>query len=127
MAKNRTVFKEIPCTPYTVELWVLITDSPSFECARLNQRHKGLNLKWPEGAAAWTEDVIYNNYALAVVFDGREKYEVDTITHEVIHVKNIIMNFAGIKHDYSNDEAEAYLSGWIAGEIHKAWMEYKRL
>ncbi len=126
MSKSKTIFKEIDVNPYSVTLWILITNNPHLECARLNQKYKGLGLKWPDDAAAWTEDFFYNDSYLTVIIDPKS-YSVGLITHEVTHIKNMVYKHAGIKHDPNNDEPEAYLSGWIADEIYKAYTDYRKL
>lgn len=124
MAKRRTVFEEINISPYVCVLWLIITNDPHHECASMNQKYKNLGLVWPDDAAAWTEDRFYNGNYLAVVFDAKLGLDVNTIAHESIHIKNAVLRHAGIKHDFDNDEAEAYLTGWIAEQIYKAWKRY---
>lgn len=126
MKKPKTIFKELDINPYSVTMWLLITNNPHFECARLNQKYKNLSLKWPDDAAAWTEDNFYQDNYLTVIFDPAF-YDVGTVAHEVTHVKNMVYKHAGIKHDPTNDEPEAYLVGWLTNEIHKAYLEFKKL
>lgn len=123
MAKRRTVFKEIPIIPYVCVMWLIITNDPHHECAMMNQRYKNLGLKWPSDAAAWTEDQFYMGNYLSVVFDASLGLDVNTIAHEAIHIKNAVMKHSGIKHDFDNDEPEAYLTGWISEQIYRAWKE----
>lgn len=40
-----------------------------------------------------------------------------TITHEVIHIKNMIYRFIGDDPSIFNDEPEAYLTGWLTDTI----------
>ena len=40
-----------------------------------------------------------------------------TITHESIHAANCILHGAGVGVTLENDEAQAYLAGWIAKKI----------
>ncbi len=41
------------------------------------------------------------------------------ITHEAMHIVHFIADYAGIKVDTENDEALAYLIGWIVDEIYQ--------
>lgn len=125
--KNKTIFKEIPVNPYVARIWLIITNNPYFECAKMNQRHKDIGLDWSSDSAAQTERSFYKDNYLVVIFDGRQKWDINTICHEVVHIKNAIYNHAEMAHDDENDEPEAYLSGWIAEQIHNAWLEYKKL
>lgn len=42
-----------------------------------------------------------------------------TITHEAVHIVNLIFVDRGINQDLYNDEPQAYLTGWVVGEIVK--------
>ena len=41
------------------------------------------------------------------------------VSHEACHLAHRIMNDAGLEHTLLNDEAEAYLQGYIVNEIYK--------
>jgi len=124
--KNRELLKEIPVHPYPVDLWVLIADDVRKAVTKLCLKNKGLEIKWSEDMAAWTEDVFYNGYVLTIIFDPKE-FDVNTVAHECIHIKNRIFEHTDILHDFKNDEPEAYLVGWLVGELQKAYNEFKKL
>lgn len=124
--KNRELFKEIPVHPYSVDLWVLFADDVHKAVTRLCLKNKGLEIKWEDDMAAWTEDVFYRDYILPVIFDPSH-FDPATGSHEAVHIKNMIYQHAGIKHDFKNDEPEAYLLGWIVGELQKAYDEFRKL
>lgn len=67
---------------------------------------------------------------LLVVFDMKNiKNEVDlveTIAHEALHLTSFLFSKKGIKPDVNNDEAQAYLLGWFAGEIFKIYLKFKK-
>lgn len=83
---------------------------------------KAMNLKWcadhsnvnadTRGIGAWT-----------VLFD-REQMNHDTIAHEIFHLALEIGNWRGLNHQFdkneSNNEAYAYLIGWLSERIHRA-------
>lgn len=123
--KYKSIFKEIPMNPYSVTLWVMISNDCQKTVIELAQKHPGLNLPWGNDYAAWTEDVFYNDNYLAVIFD-RSEFNEGTVAHEAIHIKNLIMQHAGIKHDFKNDEPEAYITQQIVDEIYNVWKEYKK-
>jgi len=58
-----------------------------------------------------------NNFKEYVV--SFETEDLGTIAHEVIHLKNQIFKDCMMSLDVDNDEAEAYLVGWLYREIHK--------
>ena len=41
------------------------------------------------------------------------------MSHEAVHIVNYIFRAVGINLDLNNDEAQAYLHGWIVNEIDK--------
>jgi hypothetical protein len=44
---------------------------------------------------------------------------VATITHESVHLCNMLFKVIGAKTDLKNDESQAYLTDWFAKEIYK--------
>lgn len=50
---------------------------------------------------------------------------VNTITHECVHLCSFISKRLGLKLDVDNDEPQAYLAGWFAGEIFKTYLKLK--
>ncbi|UPW39321.1 hypothetical protein ESCO47_00085 [Escherichia phage vB_EcoM_ESCO47] len=44
---------------------------------------------------------------------------VNTLAHEIVHIKNSIAAHKGIKWCVNNDEAEAYLVGWLSEQLFK--------
>lgn len=119
------VFKKIPIHPYAVDLWLLISKDPHKDVTQLNVSNPGLQLKWGSDYAAWTNDHFYRDYILGVAFDA-SGFSPDTVAHEAVHIVNMVFKHAGIKYDPANDEPQAYLTGWIVGEIHKAYTELKQ-
>ena len=124
--KNRELFKDIPVHPYPVDLWILIADDTRKAVTKLCLKNKGLEIKWTDDMAAWTEDKFYKGYILPVIFDS-SCFDINTVAHEAIHIKNRIFEHTDIQPDSKNDEPEAYLVGWIVGEIKKAHTEFKKL
>lgn len=124
--KRKTLFKAIPLTPYAVDLWLLISNTPHYAVLELNQKHKGLGLKWDSGWAAWTEDNFYRDSYLTVVFEA-SCLDIETIAHEAVHIKNMVMKHSGWKQDLFNDEPEAYFLGFIVKSIYEASLEFKKL
>lgn len=53
----------------------------------------------------------------AVAF--KEKPSNKVIAHETVHLVNAIMDGRGIDHSFDNDEAQAYLTGWVFEQIEK--------
>lgn len=51
------------------------------------------------------------------------KSRTGDLAHEAHHVANIILDWAGVKRHGANDEAQAYLEGWIVDQFRdpKGW------
>lgn len=43
----------------------------------------------------------------------------DILAHEALHLTNYILSDRGVEVSLSNDEAQAYLLGWITGQIQR--------
>lgn len=119
------MLSKINVSPYHVDLWIVISKDPHKEVTQLNVSNPGVNIQWSDSMSACTRGDIYNGNAIVVVFDARD-IGVDIIAHEVIHIKNMVYSHSDITHDPSNDEPEAYLSGWIAGKIWETYREFKK-
>lgn len=122
--KKRVLLKHLSLQPYFVELWVLIADNPAPEVTKLCLANPGLAIRWTGDMAAWTEDKLYKDAILPVIFDASH-YDTDTAVHEAVHIKNILFKECGVKHDFENDEPEAYFMGWLVGELEKIYKEFK--
>ena len=78
--------------------------------------------------AGYKEDVAGNTAITLHYPDNPLKYVVvfkkgcvshGAIAHEACHLTQKLMNDVDIEHDYKNDEAEAYLIGFIVDGIHQ--------
>lgn len=66
---------------------------------------------------------------LITVFNPKSHDNILTpgvITHEAIHIKNMVFDTVGIKADPNNDEPEAYLTEWIVNQIYKVFSQVNR-
>lgn len=52
-------------------------------------------------------------------------FEAPIVAHEVIHIKNIVYQLINAKHDFNNDEFEAYLVEDIVNKIEKIYNQLK--
>lgn len=52
---------------------------------------------------------------------------LDTISHEIVHLVNAVCKSRGIKLDPDNDEAQAYLTGWVTSVVTKLFKKYIKL
>ena len=49
----------------------------------------------------------------------RSKPSASIIAHEAVHIVNHVYNDSRIMLDPPNDEPQAYLTGWVVGEMHR--------
>lgn len=117
------ILHKVPINPYALELWIVITSDPFKDVPKMNVTYPGLNITWDDGFAAWINDHIWEN-VICITFD-KKHFDPDVIAHEAVHAVNMIYTFSEIKHDPDNDEPQAYLTGWIVGEIHRAYKKKK--
>ena len=61
-----------------------------------------------------------------VWFHDPERMTLRNVTHESVHAANFIFSDLGIKIDTDNDEAQAYLAGFVADCIEKVQTEVVR-
>lgn len=108
------ILHRVPIAPYHIELLVVISKDPATDISKVNVTNPGLTGVWPKNAAACTNEIW--NGIIFVMFD-KKQFTPEIVAHEVVHVVNIAYEFLGIKLDPINDEPQAYLSGWIVGEI----------
>ena len=68
--------------------------------------------------SAFTYKDKRNNTDLYRVFVTKN-VEPSVIVHESVHIANFIFNNTGIQPSLTNDEVQAYLTGWIFEQINK--------
>lgn len=62
---------------------------------------------------------IQKDSGLGYVLWVRDKNDLKTITHELIHLVNFVFHTANIKTTFRNDEPMAYYYSYLFGEIYK--------
>lgn len=67
------------------------------------------------GAVTLKDEKKYRHYVVAFT----DKDHLSNIAHEIVHIKNYIFLDCVMQLDPNNDEAEAYLTGWLFDIIYK--------
>lgn len=119
------IIRKVLLSPYIVELWIVISDNPLVDIPKINKKYKGLDITWDAQTAAWTNDHFYEDNILGVALDTT-CWDVDTVAHEAVHIVNRTFKHAGYKNNPDNDEHQAYFTGWIVGEIFKAYQDFNK-
>ncbi|AHK11358.1 hypothetical protein F132_11 [Flavobacterium sp. phage 1/32] len=107
---KKTVKKKIPI--YFGNLVMLLVE----EMEDVNEKYK-IGAKNSYASLTWTKEKKsgVNEYFIAV----QRKTDNSVIAHEVVHIVNYIFTNNGVELDRFNDEAQAYLTGWVFGKIEK--------
>ncbi len=66
-----------------------------------------------------TDAFVYKDPKDRYVACFRSKPSPAIIAHEAVHVVNHVYNDGRMMLDPLNDEPQAYLTGWVVGEMHK--------
>ncbi len=102
-------------------LWIAVTTEPFDEFTeRVFEDGEVSDIpmrKMSESANGETTPVYSEKEKLggiAIRFRNRSLITFKTVAHESVHAANMIFKYCGCKVDTENDEAYAYLVGWIA-------------
>ena len=74
-----------------------------------------LNINISEGIEAYSYKKEAHNYIIGIKKNGG----LYNIVHEIVHIVNFIYEDHNIKLSKSNDEHQAYLTGYLFNEIYK--------
>lgn len=61
-----------------------------------------------------------------LVWFEQKEFNAAIVAHESIHIKNIVFEQVGAKHDFQNDEHEAYFVEFLVEEIEKVYKKYNQ-
>lgn len=111
-----TVITKIRIPIYHGILRIVITDDFIASAKALKIDDEGLNLS-SFGAFVCTSTDKNKETLFNVFF--RPDVAHDLIAHEVVHLVNAIYISRRITLDPNNDEPQAYLTGWISGQVYK--------
>ena len=103
--RSRTI--SIPI--YYGKLTIIIDKDLSF----VEKKYKTTTLN-DFGAVVIKDKVGYRHYIVAFT----DEKHLSNIAHEIVHIKNYIFLDCGIELDRNNDEAEAYLTGYLFDKIY---------
>lgn len=103
--------KKIPI--YFGELLVIFNDD--FE--EVTKKYR-LDIEEPNNCGGWSIQMSNGLGATRYMIILQKTTRHSIISHEALHTVNRILFDRGIESDYSNDEAECYLIGYIIKEIY---------
>lgn len=109
----RTFDKQFTAQPYGWKVYFFTDES---KWARFTSRASGALLDKQEETAAEADGLtmlgVDAQHIYLAVFNG----EPGTLAHEAVHAANYMLDRAGVKMSYENDEAQAYLVGYIVDQ-----------
>lgn len=107
-------FAEVPL--YGSGLHIIIAEdlAAAYKAAGFLENKHNMN---SYGAWAWDQTTA-QGHGLYALF--RPKASGGLVAHEAVHLTNCVFRRCCIKLDVKNDEPQAYLTGWIAGQIANA-------
>jgi hypothetical protein len=98
-------------------LHIVITKDFEKACKKFNIDTMGNDVNhWGAFCNRYTSKLGYLHYQVFL----KHKASAAIIAHETTHLVNMIFEDRHIKLDIKNDEPQAYLTGWVSGQIHKA-------
>lgn len=107
-SKLKIYRKKIDIFHYTLEICVaddLQNAAKKYSCDEDLERYEAV--------------VLTQNNISKVIVIIHHNASIGVISHEAVHAANEILDYVGIDMSYKNDEAQAYLVGYIAEFIHK--------
>lgn len=106
------IYKRIKVPFYSQILHIIISDDVEKEISEIKKKFE-LDAQH-FNFSGYSERI--GQHHLLLINNKHLKNEIDvveTVCHEAFHISNFIMKRIGIKPDVNNDEAQAYLLGWI--------------
>ena len=112
--RYKYAFAEVPL--YGSGLHIIIADdlAAAYEAAGFPENKHDMN---SYGAWAW-DKMSEQGHGLYALFHPDASGEL--VAHEAVHLTNAVFRRCCMKLDLKNDEPQAYLTGWIAGQIANA-------
>jgi hypothetical protein len=126
------VTQNLDVNPYGRRLHIIITGDFSKDYLEINKKyHQNLdesdNVLGSSQMRGAHHMIIINVGRHRKIFKGIniECELADTIAHEADHLCNQLFKSIGAIVDTSNDEAHAYLLGWVVKQITKNYLKFK--
>lgn len=101
--------KVIKIPIYGGQVTVILDDDLSY----VERKYRTVSLK-NYGAVTLQNKAHYKKYVMAF-----EYVTPSIVAHEVVHLVNYIFLDCGVQLDRENDEAQAYLTGWLVDKIYE--------
>ncbi len=129
-------FYELSLPIYTGNILVTIHEEPWLALKTAGLPLSGFKRKQAAQCYAWVDqfdnDVFYNGkkirWGMSINLSrigGDESLMMDTLAHECYHLTNYIAEWFGLSKEAGDDEAPAYIHGFLVKEIWKFVQEAK--
>lgn len=107
---------------YRTSLWIVVSDSIIKSIDTVEDMIDQVVAK-PEDKktlAAYTYGYQDTSGKMRVIIFVNENAKPGAIAHEANHALNIVLNWAGVKASFTNDETESYYLEYIVDKVHHA-------
>ena len=127
MAKADAYRIDIPI--YDLSVYVYIGETIKKSAKALNKAFPGMDLKLGNDINAYAIKAEHDQtgdalFAILLKRAPLTTTSIATITHEAYHITNYLTEYIGIKQDFGNDEAQAYMLGFIVEQILDVYTSY---
>jgi hypothetical protein len=109
----RTFDKQFTAQPYGWKVY-FFTDAAKW--SRFTSRAAGVSLDKQQETADEVDGLTMLGVDVQHVYIAVFNREPGTLAHEAVHAANYMLERAGVKMSYENDEAQAYLVGHIVDQ-----------
>lgn len=114
--KDYLYLKSLQVPIYRGKLIILISNS----LEKINKYLPDFDVTEIYAHATLGDYLSEHGYFIILNFNNKNRKITDgVITHEAFHISNYLLLDRGVKADFINDEAQAYLMEWITDQIYK--------
>jgi hypothetical protein len=104
------------CEIYMVNIY-FYQGIPAKEVVASMKKHLRMNYDAEKLLPIAGRSMSYNDGEFVIYMKFKSKKHISTLAHECLHVTNMILERAGVRVDLDNDEAQAYLLGWLMKKL----------
>lgn len=102
-----------------VEIPIYFGSLVMYKSNKWKKIEKKYNLDSTQGFLAFAFSVQQKNRASQYVVCLPKKCDASVLAHEALHITNLILKERGVYVSLEEDEAQAYLLGWVIKELNK--------
>jgi hypothetical protein len=119
MLRNNVLIKKFRTPTYKTPFWVVVSDNiiKSIDTVEDVIDYKIADPATKRSIDAYTVGYEDHEGVAKVIVFVRPNLKPGRVAHECNHIKNIILNWNGVKPSFVNDEAESYLLEYFVDKV----------